>query len=374
MAFVPQSYYYLNGEDKSLYQHIARQNLGDVLVLAGKLREAEQIADGMIQAYESDLINSSGSTQAEALIARLILGEKAYSPYRSGSNPYARRAVALSLQGKVCQALADFKRAEAFSLKKPRIYIYKFLAIKRLEKLGQPIPKAWEKSEPEHRTLVGQAAIFYALLLTRLGKLDSALKVLNYSKRWAAHRSNDWPSVVVYAELALSDVYRLRGEYSLAQHNLEHPLQWATQTGQQETYCWAHLSCSRLKHAQNQLPEAQNAVDKAYSVATRHGFKLYEIDCLVTAGWIALSHQDLVTAQQKAAAALKLVGDPDMAYAWGYGNTIHLMGEILFRKDDINKAHQFLTCAAKLREQIKDPRLKNTQELLDGIKHRLDRE
>lgn len=376
LAFAPQSYYYSGGQTKSLYQYVARQNLCDVLVLAGKLREAEQIADGMIQAYESDLIIWRGATQSEILLFRTMRGEGCYSTGHggrlySGSNPYARRAVALSLQGKVREALADFKQAEAFSLRKTSSEELEFslqiAAEVRLEKLGLPIPGNWDELELPHRTLIGQAAIFYALLLTRLGKLDSALKVLNYSKRCAAHQSNDLPSMVVYAELALTDVHRLKGEYELALHNLQHPLEWAAQTGQKETYCWAHLSLARLRHAQNQLAGAENVLDEAYKAATAHGFKLYEIDCLVTAGWIGLSRQDLVTAEKNAETALTLVSDPDMAYAWGHGNALHLMGEVLFRKDEVKKAQQFLTGAAKLRERIEDPRLANTQELLSGI-------
>ncbi len=377
LAFASESYYYPGGETKSLYQYVARQNLCDVLVLAGKLREAEQIADGMIQAYESDLTTMRGGTQSEILFGRLRLGERCYRRDRGlycGSNPYARRAVARTLQGKVHQALTDFKQAEAFSLSKlgDDPFDHRVASKMRLKRLGQLIPKETKDKDVDkldlgHRTLTGQAAIFYALLLTRLGKLDAALKVLNYSKRWAARRSNHLPSMVVYAELALSDVYRLKGEYELAQQNLAHPLEWAKQTHQKETDCWAHLSLARLRYAQNQLSGAENALDEAYKAATTHGFKLYEIDCLVTAGWIAISRQDLVTAEKKAETALKLVSDPDMAYAWGHGNALHLRGQVLFRKDDIQKAQKFSTGAAKLRERIEDPRLMNTQELLSSI-------
>lgn len=369
LAFVAQSYYYSDEGTKTLYQYIARQNLCDVLVLKGQLREAEQIADGMIQAYESDLIISTGYTQSEVLLQRTMVGERYFGGLRlySGSNPYARRAVALSLQGKVREALTDFQQAEAFFLKKTPLSFLQLVARKHLRRLGQPLPKDQNELELGHRTLIGQAAIFYALLLTRLGKLDSALKVLNYSKRCAAYKSNDLVSMVVYAELALTDVYRLKGEYELAQHNLQNPLEWAAQTGQQEISCWAHLSLARLRHAQRQLPEAENALDEAYSIATRHGFKLYEIDCLITAARIALSRQDLVTAETKAKAALTLVSDPDMAYAWGHGNALHLMGEILFQKNDLEKAQKFLMGAAKLRERIEDPRQRNTQELLSQM-------
>lgn len=375
LAFEPQSFYYSDGRYKILYQYAARQNLCDLLILRGNLREAEQLADGMIQAYESDLIiNKWGRLQAECLLSRLSLCEGCFhrqENFNSGSNPYARRAIARTLQGKVRQALADFKQAEAFFFRKTpldTLEMYQQLAEEyRLTRLGLPIPKDPNEIPLPRRTLIGQAAIFYALLLTRLGKLDTALKVLNYSKRLATHPSKNWPSMAVYAELGLSDIYRLKGEYELAQQNLEHPLEWAQQTGQQELSCWASLSLAKLKHALHQLSEAENALDEAYSIATRHGFKLYEIDCLVTAGWIALSQQDLVTAENKANTALDKVIDPDMAYAWGHGNALHLMGEVLFQKNDLKEAQKYLTGALKLRERIEDSRLRNTQELLSQI-------
>ena len=376
LAFAPKIYYYRSGNIKSLYQYIARENLCDVLVLSGRLREAEQIADGIVQAYESDVINSSGTNKSEELLDRLRIGEYYFdNRLDSGANPYARRAVARTLQGKVRQALADFKQAEAFRLgKTPRQY-FQFAAlaiIKRMKREGQDIPKHlipknWNLLELGHRTFVGQAAVCYALLLTRLGKLETARKVLNYSKQRAVRPHNEYPSLIAYAQLALSDVYRLKGEYELAQLHIEHPLRWALQTGQQEIYCWAHLSLARLKHALNQLPEAHNAVNEAYSIASRHEFKLYAIDCLVTAGWIALSEQDLIVADSKANAALELVSDPDMAYAWGHGNALHLMGDILSRQGDLEKARLFLSGAAQLRERIEDPRFNNTQTLLNNI-------
>ncbi|MDB9511189.1 hypothetical protein PN499_08345 [Kamptonema animale CS-326] len=368
LAFAPESYYYPGGETKSLYQYIARENLCDVLVLTGRLREAEQIADGIVEAYESDVTNSSGTSKSKDLLGRLQIGERYFGKQLySGANPYARRAVARTLQGKVRLALADFKQAEAFSLGKTPSQYLQLAAMKRRRREGQDIRQNRNLLDLGHRTLVGQAAVCYALLLTRLGKLETALKVLNYSKQRAARPHNEYPSLIAYAQLALSDVYRLKGEYELAQLQIEHPLRWAIQTGQQEIYCWAHLSLARLKQALNQLPEARSAVNEAYSVASRHEFKLYEIDSLVTAGWIALSEEDLIAANSKANAALELVSDPDMAYAWGHGNALHLIGDILSRQGNLERARLFLSGAARLRERIEDPRFNNTQALLNNI-------
>lgn len=357
---------------KTIYQYIARQNLGDVLVMAGKLREAVHIADGMIQAYESDdVVDGRRKTQSEELLFRLGRGD-IYYPAKglsTGSNPYARRAVALTLQGKIREALTDFKRAKNFQHKKFAESINLTGMLELYEEIGKPLPDRLER-EKTPWPLIGQAAIYYAMLLIRLGKLNTARKILDYSRKWAALPEMNLSGVIVYAELALSDIYRLKGEFETARRYLDFPLQWATETGQRETYCWAHLSMARLELAQNRLPEAQQALDEALNVAGKHNFKLYEIDCIVTAGRIALLQQDLTTAENRAKTALELVSDPDFAYAWARGNTLHLMGEVLYRKTDFEKARRlekarwFLTGAAKLRKRIKDPRLLNTEALL----------
>lgn len=218
LAFTSKSYSYLGGHTKSHYQYIARDNLCDVLVLAGRLREAEQIADGIVQAYESDVTNSRGTNKSEDLLSTFKVGERYFdSKLYSGANPYARRAVARTLQGKVRFALADFKQAEAFSLGKTPLEYLQLAAEMHLEQAGQEPPQDRNLLDLGHRTLVGQAAIYYALLLTRLGKLKTALKVLNYLNQCAARPHNEYPSLIANAQLALSDVYRLKGEYELAQ-------------------------------------------------------------------------------------------------------------------------------------------------------------
>ena len=351
---------------KGYYEYIARENLCDVLVLDGHLGQAEQISTGIIQAYETDDFFSEWGMPYDFL-SSLHRGEYTqFYSFTTGANPYARRAVARFLQGKISAALHDFENADEFQQKKlTSLYemMSMLIAAKRHKKFGGPEPdfsKFKEKTQP----LTGQAAIYYAMLLTRLGKFDTALKVLDYSKEWAAHPDVNWPGTVAYAELALSDVYRLKGDYKVAGRSLAYPLEWAIKSGQQEIYCWVYLSNAQLELLQNNLDKAQSFVEEAYQTATARGFKLYEIDCSVTAGRIAMLQDKLETARQKATHALNLSGDPDCTYAWGHGNALHLLGEILIREGDQENAHQVLSGAIKLRTRIQDPRLTNTQELL----------
>ena len=129
------------------------------------------------------------------------------------------------------EALSDFKRAESFQQEKlERVYIYDlmFEALFRHEKTGEPLPTDWNKPVVSPQALTGQAAVHYAELLIRLGKLQTALSILYYSKNWAEHPHHDFPGMVVLSQLAMSDIHRLSGELSSAQELLESSLDWAS--------------------------------------------------------------------------------------------------------------------------------------------------
>jgi hypothetical protein len=359
LAFEPRAAYGLP-ESKIICQYIARQNLSDLLVLNGRLREAEQVADGVVQALPPDALDEWGAI-AENMLHRLAMGEYAAKRDTSGANPYAARAVARAWQGKVRQALADFKQAEIFQKEKlAQLYKIKTLYAQVCR------PEVVMPSEPQ--ALTGHAALQYAHLLTRLGKLNTAWKILDYSHRWAAYAGHQLPGMAAWADLALSDVYRLRGECDLAQNCLDSGADWAAAAGQKELLCWSQLSAARLALAQNNLTVAAAAADQAYATAVAHQFNLYALDALVTAGRIAFVQQNLDAAQSKAKAAVQICADPDFAYAWGRANAYHLLGEILLsQRENIEMAAQFLTGAVKIRKQIEDPRLRNSQALLAQI-------
>lgn len=378
--------YYPGVEGQSLYQFPARLNLCDILILKGRLSEANYVIETMIKAFESnDVGDSHGYTQAERLIKRVKIGEYVGSySFTTGFNPYAHRALIRTLQGQVDKALLDFKQAEDFQRKKldklyeTRKQISQLLHYKRI---GQEPPKEVaddSRSEPPP-SMTGQAALFYGLLLTRLGKLQTARQVLDYNRRWAAHSDNHFPGMIAFADVALSDVLRLQGDSAAAERQLEHPLSWSAETGQKEIACWAHLSLARAHLARRELDKTQRALDMALSTAMTHNFALYEIDCRITAGRIALVNRDWGTARENTIKALYAAADPECSYTWAHGNTLHLLAEILshpsyepeyagFNRGNIlQDAERLAKGAVQIRERIRDPRLANSQELLAKI-------
>ena len=363
-----------------LREYPARLDLCDVLLLNGRLKEASFVADVVVGAFETDIPDPGlgGQSQSDWLYQRIQIEElfQSYS-FTTGFNPYARRALAESLQGKVAEALADFKQAEVFQQRKFEVggdlsltTTRKWLIVDhRYERQGQSPPReeisAALDSEPVTLPLIGQAAIYYAMLLTRLGKLNTALKILDYSRRWAADPYNHFPGMQAFAEVALSDVYRLMGNHDEAQRYLEHPLAWAAETGQKEIDCWAHLSLARLALAQERRDDAEADVNECLQIATSHGFKLHEIDALVTAGRLARLRKDFETVRKNAGKAIETASHPYCGYAWAQGNALHLLAEAYSHpgyvpeytymdraKPSLEKAERFVSSAIRIREQI----------------------
>ncbi len=401
--------YYDGIVGESLYQFPAKLDLCDILILTGRLHEAHCSADMLARAYASeDIDDSVGYPLGLRLRGMAERVEYAnYYAFTTGFNPYARRAWIRTLQGHVEAALVDFKHAEIFQQEKlGNLYnMYeKFRMFLHYKKTGEAPPgedinenwlqedisvlwmysvflsQASREDLPEALPpLLGQAAIFYGLLLMRLGKLQTAFNVLDYNRRWAAHSDNCFAPMVAFAEVALSDVLRLQGNIDAALQRLEHPLAWSAETGQKEIACWAHLSLARAYLAKRELDEAETALRLALEIAREHDLVLYEIDGQVTAGRIAFIRQDWKAARQNATEALKAAAHPACGYAWAHGNALHLLAEMTLhpayepeygspdRKDTLEGAERLARGAVKIRERIRDPRLANSQQLLATI-------
>ena len=109
------------------------------------------------------------------------------------------------------------------------------------------------------------------------------------------------------------------------------------------------------------------AIHEALTAAEESDLRIYLIDALNTAGRIALRQNALDEAQSRAQRALDLAAESTCGYAWGEGNALHLLGEIRQQQGELEKAAHLLEQAAAVRRRIGDPRLLNTEELLEQL-------
>lgn len=337
-----------------------REDLCDVLLLAGRLPEAERAAQEAVEEYSSPSRYSGAPLLGLAECARA--GQRAGNI--PGSNPFARRAAALALQGKTTDALVDFKRAEAF----------------QRGRLAYGGPTFFTRRGPERRDpgllqgppLAGPGSLHYADLLVRLGKLDSAEAVADYHIRWG--RSAELPLIEAHAALILGDVARLRGAYRRAARWLDYPAAWAKRSGQQAIRCRAGIALARLKLAQSQYDAARRIVVIAQRIAARCGFRLYDVDAQVLLARLDLVQGDRDRSASRTLPALDLARGRGVQYGWGHSAALHLMGEIELadyhasgQPAALAQARNILTEAAALRREMRDPRLNNTLRLLQDL-------
>jgi tetratricopeptide (TPR) repeat protein len=330
---------------EGLFYPTTVQNLCEVLVLRGQLREAEGVAAGLVkEPPEAD--TGAGEGDSYRAYRRAFPVRSHYFRIEYSSCPAARLALVRGLQGKVQEALAEYERLDQVCARvraddrSPHGY----------RVLGNPI----------HLYALSQAA-----LLTRLGRLARARAIL---VRWQRAVSGDqYPILRMAGELALADVLRFQGEYSDTLGCIERPLAWALKTGHQEIHCRANLALGRLRLAQGEHSEAEQAVEEARSIAVECDFRLLEIDCLTSAGRIALARGDLDAALQAGREGEAMAGDPECGYAWGEGSALHLQGEARARRGEPAEATPLLERALAIRRRIGDPREGNTRRLLQEV-------
>jgi tetratricopeptide (TPR) repeat protein len=369
---------------KSQYQWSARLGLFDIAFLQGELMHAQSITEAMIRAHESDdivEIESYVGSMAQPLADRVRIGEAVGGYcYTTGYNPYARRALIRTIQGDVPGAFADFKKAEQFQQDKlgDGGGMFALHGTKRMLLLAKQRGKderlSDEESDEEWKQieafsdkvfpLLGHSVVHYGMLLTRLGKLNTAQSVLDYTHRWAAHPENCYPLTQACASLALSDVYRLQGEPQKAHKYLAAPMQWSEETGHREIACWSMLCLARLQLLQQKIDDAEQSIQETLQMADTHGFQLYHIDGLISGGRIALLQGDWAKFNERVLPALYAASDPHCGYAWAHGNALHLLAERSAHSERLDEAKTLLQGAIRIRERIQDPRVHNSRQLL----------
>jgi len=359
-------------EYNSFYYNAVLQNLMDVLILKGRLRTAELMIEKAVQAIEStDNETRDDYSAAKKVNEYLGCAEAGHIRITSGANHYARRALIVGLRGKVKQALLDFKRAEKYQQTKLSRFYTLVAQHKFFRKAEQVKSLNWDdfvEVDLNAKKLVGQAAVYYAELLIRTGRLETARKILSHNYEWSLNPHHRFTRTAALASLFLSDVHRYKSEYNTAAQFQNFAEKWAEENRHPETCCRAYLSGARLNLFTNELEKAGRYVDKCVALALKCGFKLFETDCRVTAARVELKKGESDKALKHCESALKLADDPDCSYAWGKGNALHLMGEILLNKGDVSRAENFLKKAAELRMRMEDPRLLNTRTVLKKIR------
>ena len=352
------------------------QNLTDVLLADGRL------AAGLRAAEEA-----------------LRLADRANDP-RKRQDSYAYRAYARVLRGETSGALDDFRQA-----------------------------LHWQhEADGEHdKPLYSNLGVWHTLLLARLDQYEEATRLAQRNIEildagWGPDNHN-----IPWCRLILADLTRQRGDIPAARESLHRAHDWALARGAKELLCWSALVRGRIALTElrrvrcadqsdgadtpngphsGPYNEARTAIEDGLRIARDCGYGIHHIDLLTLRTQVGLHQGRAADAERDARIALTegvhppkgsglpellAATDPECGYAWGEGDTRHVLAEALLlqaaqqlgRSDFapaatdklpaevrtlIDQARQKLTQAAAVRKRIRDPKLADTKRVLKDLK------
>jgi tetratricopeptide (TPR) repeat protein len=172
-------------------------------------------------------------------------------------------------------------------------------------------------------------------------------------------------------ELLLCDIARREGTLSKAHPFLESATEWVLNSGSQEHLALLHLVRGRLALDERNLPSARNAIDEGLHTCSESGFHLLRVDFLLELSRLHAVEGRLDDACRAAQEALSLARTPEMRFAWGEAEALHLLGELqrLLKQPDAARA-LFGECL-QLRRRIGDLNAGWTERLLRSCENEL---
>lgn len=356
-------------EDIRFNRSVALRNIARVLVLQGRLRQAQTEAD-------------------RAYVHERSVGDKEGMQIALCTSAYAT-----GLRGDVEKAF-------------------------RLYNLARRKEKAGEISKKEY-------AVQWSHLMLLAGMNSEAF---DHVRKIVASRPQDFIRRFCELIAVMATVRAIGGDLEQAQRKLAEIERWADSVGRMELQIRTQLAKAELALRRLELAKCGEALRKGILLAERNGYGVYWIDLQVAKGqWeLACGRQlykgkglppelEIWTPQQRfelaEASALRALNGqlkdsddpapqpelpedqlamlgarhPECGYAWGEGDALHLLGEALLAlahcvgshghdskgrsyKELLEKARQAAEAALALRKRIQDPKAKDTQDLLSKIK------
>jgi hypothetical protein len=344
---------------------IGNQNLTDLLLAAGYLREGLAAAEEAVRLAE----------------------RAAYAFERKDA--YAYRGYARALRGETAAAQADFE-----------------------------VALHWQRQEDREsaRPLYRLRGIQQAWLQARQGRHEEAERVTETNKAILGLMFGEQHHYLPRCDLLLAGLARARGDLPAARELQHQAQEWALARDAREVLClsaWEE-GCIALAEARRKadgpygpqtarcLAEARRAAEEGLRTARDCGFGAFNIDLLLLRASIALEEGQAAAAECDARAALETgfkppaegglphllpAADPECGYAWGEGLARHVLAESLLLQAAqqlgrarlyperphgaicqlLENAESQLTRCRTLRAHMGDPALAETDRVLQDL-------
>lgn len=342
---------------------IGNQNLANVLLLAGRLKEG-------LQAAKEALRMAKRANDAQ-----------------EWRDSYIYRGRVRAWQGETKGALNDFRVALRW----------------QIEATGKTEEPLYSLSDIQHTQLLG-----------RLGQYKEAARLTEANKdilnQYYGAQHQDIPK----CNLILASLAHEQGNNTSARNLLVQAHEWAIARDDKQVLCWSTLVRARITLDEALLKQenkpqlfqrSHDSMEEGLRIARDCGYGIYHIDLLLLRAQVDLyegnadnATEDVDLALNKGVHPKKESGlptllaanDPECGYAWGIAEGQHLlaeawllqaaqiMGKAEFTparfdslpqnvKKLIKDAREELVECAKLRKKIKDPKVADTNRVLDQL-------
>ncbi len=217
----------------------------------------------------------------------------------------------------------------------------------------------------EGNQLRSNIGVFYTNFLISMERIDEAFELTRQNLEISKNILKD-PNNISRCNRCLCAIERMEGNYEEAENHLKNALEIGRKVGMPALEIDALLESGRLGLDMGRYKDAIRDADNVLKICRRTGFKFYEPGAEVVLAKAYLALKDFEKAKTFANSAYeKAIG---MKYRWAEGDTAHLLGEIYAAMGDKAKARKWLKKAVACRKEILDPKVKESETILAGLR------
>jgi tetratricopeptide (TPR) repeat protein len=208
------------------------------------------------------------------------------------------------------------------------------------------------------------SGVFYADFLISMNRIDEAFELTK--RNLVICQIEKFLNDISRCHRCLGAIERLKGTYEDAKVHLQNALEIARKVGMPDLEIEAMLESGRLHLDIGRHEDAIRDAKEVLTICARTGFKLDEPEAEVVLSKAYMALNDLEQAKTVAHSAYeKAIG---MNYRWPEGDAAHLLGEIYLKMDVKESAGEWLEKAVACRREILDPKVEESERILEGLK------
>jgi len=211
----------------------------------------------------------------------------------------------------------------------------------------------------------------YVGMLARVGNISAAKQraAINLSYCQREHRLT---RLVPRNHLILGEIGISERDTASTHWHLRQALDWGTRNADEEVIAWSHLVRAKLALSEGSYADVIRATKDGLQIAEECSYGLYWIDLQIVQALGYLHLGDASVAERcvllalrgysSADGRLQFLGaeDPECGYAWGIGDGLHVLGQILAQQGKTQEAKVAFQRALTIRNSIDDPRKSET--------------